>query len=292
LVDVTAQNFEDCACVNAFGADPPAPPEGGYIVDPDSATNGFPCTERNPAGGPHTAGAYVFGGGLGSVYNYSFDIPHAGDFAIQLMAFRRDGCERAESNDAGGIHNNIRVILSEPRELVCPSDRALDGEENRKLDDFTPDFFAGQFNLLPGNVAGGADVVLINFADFYGPPYRPLPASVLYSVSIFDEHEVDQSCGDAVACFARLGIDDSIVLSQNFVPPPPTMGPTMGPTIVPPTSVPPTSVPPTSGGGNNGGGSCNIAGPVQLGTAMTNLLIPLVPVAFAFGVRAIRRRKK
>jgi hypothetical protein len=25
---------------------------------------------------------------------------------------------------------------------------------------------------------------------------------------------------------------------------------------------------------------------------MTNLLIPLVPVAFAFGVRALRRRKK
>jgi hypothetical protein len=64
----------------------------------------------------------------------------------------------------------------------------------------------------------------------------------------------------------------------------------MGPTVVPPTTLPPpTSSSPTRSSGSS---SCNIAGPVQLGTAMTNLLIPLVPVAFAFGVRAIRRRKK
>ena len=48
----------------------------------------------------------------------------------------------------------------------------------------------------------------------------------------------------------------------------------------------------TEGPGGGGSGSCAIAGsPVQLGTAWANVLIPLVPVALVFGVRASRRRK-
>jgi hypothetical protein len=90
-------------------------------------------------------------------------------------------------------------------------------------------------------------------------------------------------------CFVRLGIDDSIVLSEDFTPP--TLTPTTGPPTTPPITFPPVTTPPPT---NNGGSSsCAIAGnPVQLGTALANVLIPLVPVAFAFGVRAVRRRKK
>jgi beta-propeller repeat-containing protein len=45
----------------------------------------------------------------------------------------------------------------------------------------------------------------------------------------------------------------------------------------------------TSGGGSGNG--CSIGGPVQIGTGMTNLLIPLLP-AFAIGLRALRRRAR
>ncbi|MGH7902091.1 MAG: hypothetical protein ACRENZ_10180, partial [Thermodesulfobacteriota bacterium] len=47
---------------------------------------------------------------------------------------------------------------------------------------------------------------------------------------------------------------------------------------------------PTPGGGGGGGG-CSIGGsPIQLGTAMANILIPLIP-AIGIGYRMIRRRK-
>jgi len=83
--------------------------------------------------------------------------------------------------------------------------------------------------------------------------------------------------------------DASIGAAENAVATPtPTPTPTGTPTPTPGTPTPT----PTPGGGG-GGGSCNtLVGPVQVGSAMANVLIPLIPVAFAFGVRAIRRRKK
>ena len=79
--------------------------------------------------------------------------------------------------------------------------------------------------------------------------------------------------------------------------PTPTPTPSPSPTPTPtPTPTPSPTPTPTGGGGGNFGskGSCTtIAGaaPVQLGTAMANILIPLIP-AVAIGFRMIRRRKK
>ena len=65
-------------------------------------------------------------------------------------------------------------------------------------------------------MTAAADVVLINFQDFYGPPYyRPVFAQTIVSASIFDDNEFVQSCGDVSACFLRLGINSKIVASQN-----------------------------------------------------------------------------
>jgi len=49
-------------------------------------------------------------------------------------------------------------------------------------------------------------------------------------------------------------------------------------------------VPTPTPGGGGGGGGCSLASPVQLGTAMANILIPLIP-AIGIGFRMIRRRK-
>ncbi|MCI0480596.1 MAG: hypothetical protein L0213_03290, partial [Candidatus Dadabacteria bacterium] len=119
--------------------------------------------------------------------------------------------------------------------------------------------------------------------------YRTLAAFVNAQIGIVEETEEFASCGDLDVCFIRLGIDADIPISEEFESPTPSGGPTTTPPTIGPTTTPPTSTP-TNGGG---GGSCAIAGsPVQLGTAFANVLIPLVPVAFVFGVRAVRRRKK
>jgi hypothetical protein len=57
--------------------------------------------------------------------------------------------------------------------------------------------------------------------------------------------------------------------------------------------VTPTPTPtPTPEEGGGGGGGCAIAGgPVQAGTAMANILLPLIP-AFAVGFRMLRRRQR
>jgi hypothetical protein len=135
----------------------------------------------------------------------------------------------------------------------------------------------------------GGDAIIINFADQYQPDYETLAAFINADVGIIDEFEDFQSCGELDVCFIRLGIDADIPNSDEFESPTPT-----GTTPPPPTTTPPVTPTPTpTNTGGGGGGSCAIAGsPVQLGTAFANLLIPLVPVAFAFGVRAARRRKK
>lgn len=56
-----------------------------------------------------------------------------------------------------------------------------------------------------------------------------------------------------------------------------------------PTESPTPTEPPDGGGG---GGGCAVAGPVSLGTAMANVILPLIPVAFAFGLGALRRRNR
>ena len=222
---------------------------------------------------------------------------------------------------------------------------------------FETDLLFQNFAVLGAGPAG-ADLVLINFEDVYGPPYDPFPLNETYTPGIFDDVENFVSCGEQFSCgFLRLGIDDAIVKSDYIIVTPPT------PTPPPPTEcfvdddcalnescegavpgacsvsggeclinddcpdgetcegavagtcelipcdsnddcpagtvcdvedgfcviVTPT---PTPTGGGGGGGGCAIAGPVSVGTAMANILIPLVPVAFAFGLSALRRRTR
>lgn len=216
------------------------------------------------------------------------------------------------------------------------------------LDGISAGFFGDDVGLLAstltqnfsvvGGGAAAADAVFINFVDSYGPPYDAIGGFVTITPGIFDAAENFLSCGDFNICFARFGIDDVIVNSDDF------NAPTPPPTVVPCTSddacddgqecvgevagacsvttatacfddtdcpdtetcegetigtcqdITPTDSPaptPTDGDGGGGGSSgCAIAGPVSLGTAMANILLPLIPVAFAFGLGALRRRNR
>jgi len=218
-----------------------------------------------------------------------------GSYVVQVITGEKTDCLE-DIGTVGAFVDNFRII--EEFNLVLECDGILTGAENAFLTNFTPTAMAGQFNVLPGNVNGaGADVVLINFTDSYSPSYQPLPAFVTATAGIWDDSEIFNSCGSITACYLRLGIDENVIISDDFTPSgptttPPTITPTVPPTITPtvPPTVTPTVAPTNTPSG--GGGSCAIAGaPVQLGTALANVLIPLVPVAFAFGVRRLRRKK-
>ncbi|MCH7519383.1 MAG: hypothetical protein IH964_10215, partial [Candidatus Dadabacteria bacterium] len=268
-----------------------------------NARNSGTCEQVTGDANTYSLFPFMFGGpdtGRSNFIPDTLTIPGPGSYVVQYVTGQvplgsvQADCTAVE-DDNGALVDQFELL--ETTTIVERCDGTLDGSFNAFLDVVDPITLAGQFNVLPGNDTAGADVVLINFADSYGPPYRPIAAFAKIFVSLFDENEVDQSCGDKEVCFVRLGIDDNIVRSEEFTPPttappPPTTAP---PTTAPPppTTGPPTSPPPTTNGGGGGSSSCAIAGnPVQLGTALANVLIPLVPVAFAFGVRAVRRRKK
>jgi len=282
LIDTAVPEISDAFCYNEFG-------EG----DIDTDQFGFvDCTVASDPGPSHAISPFVFQGGRSNFFHDTLIVPAAGSYVVQYVTGQMlDGsCNFIFFNgNTGALVDTFELLETTTDFDKC--DGTLDGSFNAMLDVVDPVTLAGQFNVLPENLTAGADVVLINIADEYGPPYRPVGANALISVSIFDENEVDQSCGDTSVCFTRLGIDDSIVISEDFAPP---TGPTGTPTVPPtPGSPTPTPTPTPTGGGGGGSSSCAIAGnPVQLGTALANVLIPLVPVAFAFGVRAVRRRKK
>jgi len=144
-------------------------------------------------------------------------------------------------------------------------------------------------NFSEVGVASAADLVVISFNDVYGPPYAIAPGVTQFFADDFcDNAEICNSCPPYIACFERKGLDNEIPISEDFAPPTPTPSPTPPPTTPPPTTPPPTASPTPAPGG--GGGGCSLVGStVQLGTAMANILIPLVP-AFAIGYRVIRRR--
>jgi hypothetical protein len=175
-------------------------------------------------------------------------------------------------------------------------------------------------------IAAASDLVLISFIDDYEAddsdfvcsdedcPYAVIPGFAQFTPDDFcNDIEQCESCTPQFGCFVRTGLDDPFPISEDFAPPTPTPSPTPTSTAVPCTSdadcpagfecefldqpsgfcvpIPPTpTATPTSTPGPGGGDGCDIAGaPVQLGTAMANILIPLVP-AFAIGYRIIRRR--
>jgi len=281
VIDVTdplIPAFEDCTCYNTTG--------GG--TDP---ANGVACTDVGAVGGgPHNISPFDFEGGRSSFIGTDvLNAPFGGSYVVQYITGQIAGsCSSDDdpNNTNGALVDNFRNIETLREFIDC--DGILTGAFNAFLTSFTPTQLAGQFNVIDDNEAGG-DAIMINFVDEYLPEYRTLAAFVTAEVGIFDDLEEFQSCGDVLVCFVRLGIDANIPISEDFSSPTPTPG-TPTPTMtVGPSTTPPTTTP-TNGGG---GGSCAIAGnPVQLGTAFANVLIPLVPVAIAFGVRAVRRRKK
>ncbi|MEM7008876.1 MAG: hypothetical protein AAF462_07040 [Thermodesulfobacteriota bacterium] len=297
LINNATDTVVDANCYQAGGV------AGDAFDNPAWGCAVIPLIANSGAGITLSGQTYDFFGRTGYELNETLSTNGTGTFTLQVITGQTSGCAAPEDSVAATVNNfilNGTNIESEscqfpdnPSEAGC-----LNGEDYAKLDTIRPETLYGLFNILPGNVQAGADVVHINFADVYGPPYRPVAAFSNVFVGIYDDLEDFQSCGDATVCFERLGIDDALVLSDNFnpatptptPPPPTTVPPTITPTTPPPTTVPPTATPTPGGGGSS---SCAIAGsPVQLGTALANVLIPLVPVAFAFGVRAVRRRKK
>jgi len=277
-------SIEDAACYNEFGA--------GFVSTNNGNVN---CTIAQDDNVAYALSPFEFDGGRSNFFFDSLSIPGAGSYVIQVVTGQiADGqCNLTNFNgDTGALVDDFEVLqLVDDPNNDCNG--RLTGAFNAMLDNITPDTLYAQFNLLPGNDTAGADVVHINFADQYGPPYRPVAAFSNVEIGIYDQFENFQSCGDATVCFVRLGVDDPLVLSEDFIIVTPTPTPTVTPTAPPvtPTPIPTPTPSPTQGPG--GSGSCAIAGsPVQLGTALANVLIPLVPVAFAFGVRAVRRRKK
>jgi hypothetical protein len=161
-----------------------------------------------------------------------------------------------------------------------------------------PFLLTSNFFQLPTSAAVASDLVLISFIDNFdffangcdAIPYAVIPGFTAFSPDDFcDGDENCNSCPPVTGCFIRTGLNDTFVVSEDFAPPTPSPTPTPTPT---PTSTVTATPTPTSGGGGGGGGGCDIAGaPVQLGTAMANILIPLVP-AFAIGYRVMRRRNR
>jgi len=258
-----------------------------------SIVGGGSCSLQSNDNATYAISPFEFQGGIGPFVSGSLSGVNTGSsYVVQYITAQKASATCATNptpntrSTTGALVDNFLNLETVQTFFEC--DGTLTGEINAYLTNFLPGQFAGQFNKIDDNEAGG-DAILINFADEYLPNYRTLGAFISAEVGIVDDFEDFQSCGDITACFLRLGIDDSIGISDDFETPTPT-GPTGTPTVPPTITPTPTSTP--TQGPNGGGGSCAIAGsPVQLGTAFANVLIPLVPVAFAFGVRAARRRR-
>ncbi len=230
------------------------------------------------------------------------------DYGTNVFARRAEGDDPASSFNCNIPGTSVGVFIGPPfdceYEFIIPSQ------------------LKHNFFELQTSAAAASDLVLISFIDNYNRPpffvplsYAVIPGFAQYTPDDFcDEAENCDSCPPFTGCFVRKGLNDPFPVSEDFAPPTPTADSTPSPTPtatatpIPCTNdddcppgfqcefvdmdsgfcvpVEPTPTPGPGGGGNG----CDIAGaPVQLGTAMANILIPLVP-AFAIGYRIIRRR--
>ncbi len=149
------------------------------------------------------------------------------------------------------------------------------------------------FSTKPDSIAARSDLVLLSIADSYSDVptqgYTPVAANATYFPDIFDADEQIESCPQFTACFARLGIDDALPVSDTPLPTPtPTPTPSPSPTGGGGTASPSPS--PTGGGG--GGGGCAVVGVVGTGTAAANVVLPMLLPVFALGLGALRRRRR
>lgn len=143
-------------------------------------------------------------------------------------------CGHTRPEEEQAIEHNFltgNVVISDPlgftygtnmyaRRAICIEPACtgvLSGSANAKFDSALPNVTYGLYNSV--STSTGADAVVMNFYDDYGPPYLPRMVNSNYVVEIFDDNEVVQSCGDIDACFLRLGIDETIRARQDYTGP-------------------------------------------------------------------------
>jgi hypothetical protein len=102
----------------------------------------------------------------------------------------------------------------------------LTGEGNCRFRSVPPPLFGWLrhvFSTLPGSIEARADLVFFSIKDNFGSPsdgfrYRTeFPPALLFE-DIVDDNENRLSCGDSIACFSRLGINDAIPNSDSPFP--------------------------------------------------------------------------
>ena len=106
------------------------------------------------------------------------------------------------------------------RKAVCRAPGCtgiLDGSEGSRLQKHQPSQIYGLFDTIAP--PAGSDAVVMNFKDQYTPSYLATPGISLYVVGIFDHDENLHSCGEAVVCFMRLGIDNALPAREDLGPP-------------------------------------------------------------------------
>ena len=106
------------------------------------------------------------------------------------------------------------------RRAICSAPRCtgiLDGSANARFDTILPEVVYGLFNTDTTDV--GSDAVVMSFYDDYGPPYLPRMTLSNFLVSIVDNNEIQNSCGEAQACFLRLGANADLPARQDFTLP-------------------------------------------------------------------------
>jgi len=299
------QNTANSSFFAALGINSSGRIRAGFCVQPPGSTQGSFSTANS------------------SGFNVNCDTTPEGDHAIVRTATINglsSTAERATIYDNRGINGNVddiewvQFILCtrqfnnteqayalvddvskvDDQELVEECFGILDGRRNARYALIQPNTLWPEFNVQSS--LAGSDLILLAFNDDYGPPYRITPATVAYRPFIIDRIEQNQSCAILNhTCYVRVGVNSAVPNSDDFQPiqpsPTPSPTPTGSPTPSPTAITSPTPSPSGNGGNNNGCGN-TLAGPVQAGSAMANVLIPLIPVAFAFGVMAIRRRKK
>lgn len=204
----------------------------------------------------------------------------------------------------GGDFGLLPSLLSQNFSVVGPGPAGADAVFINFRDDYGPPYdpVFGLVTITPGifdefeNFIScgdyficfarfGIDDAIPNSDDFAPPSPTPTPPPTCTSDDDCDEGEVCEgevagacSVTTTTACF-----DDAECPGDETCE-----GETIG---VCEDAGTPTPTP-TPGDGGGGGGGCAVAGPVSLGTAMANVILPLIPVAFAFGLGALRRRNR
>ena len=90
----------------------------------------------------------------------------------------------------------------------------------------SPGLIIAEYNSQQAEAAG--DFIVLNFADIFETDpqtgtnnYRPFPANSIYGeIRDYDDEEIFESCGQFVACYARVGINTELEGSDDFDPVP------------------------------------------------------------------------